>query len=111
MRRAPWACLVALLLFAGPAAAESAKNGKKPKLTLEIAAPAQNAVIGDPGGTAFVAGRALALYGEYQEFDIVFVIDTSDSTAAPSGADVDGDGQIGRADAEPIRRDLFCTDG
>ena len=99
MRRVPWAGLVALLLVVGPAAAGS-PNGRGPKLTLEIAAPAQNAVIGDPGGTAFVSGRALALYGEYQEFDIVFVIDTSDSTAAPSGADVDGDGLIGHRRGE-----------
>jgi hypothetical protein len=99
VKHAPWACLVALLLVAGPAAADS-PNEKGPKLTLEVAAPEQNAVIGDPGGTAFVAGRALALYGEYQEFDIVFVIDTSDSTAAPSGADVDGDGLIGHRRGE-----------
>jgi Mg-chelatase subunit ChlD len=91
--------LAALLLVAGPALADAPAKSKGrargPKLKVEIAAPAQNAVIGDPGGMAFVAGRALALYGKYQEFDIVFVIDTSDSTAAPSGADVDGDGLIG----------------
>ncbi|MBW2281787.1 MAG: VWA domain-containing protein [Deltaproteobacteria bacterium] len=91
---------VALVLaVSGPAAADTV-NGKPPRLALEIAAPAQGAVIGDPGGMAFVSGRALALYGEYQAFDIVFVIDTSDSTAAPSGADVDGDGNVGHRKGE-----------
>lgn len=102
MRLAAAPCLAALLLAAGPSHADapSAKNGKGPKLKLEIDAPAAGSVIGDPGGMAFVAGRALALYGKYQEFDIVFVIDTSDSTAAPSGADVDGDGILGHRRGE-----------
>jgi len=68
---------------------------KAPELRLGIDTPANGAVIGDPAGMAFVAGNALALYGEYQTFDIIFVIDTSDSTAEPSGADIDGNGVIG----------------
>ena len=35
---------------------------------------------------AFVAGRALALLGEFRRFDVMLVIDTSDSTRAASGA-------------------------
>ena len=77
---------------AGLAAADAAE---RPDLTLSIASPTNGAVIGDPGGMAFVSGKALALFGEFQTFDIVFVIDTSESTSAPSGADVDGDGEIG----------------
>jgi hypothetical protein len=68
---------------------------KPPELRLSIESPASGAVIGDPTGMAFVAGSALALFGEYQTFDIIFVIDTSDSTAEPSGADIDGNGVIG----------------
>ena len=68
---------------------------KPPELVLTIEAPTNGAVIGDPTGMAFIGGKALALYGEYQTFDIVFVIDTSDSTAEPSGADIDGNGVIG----------------
>ncbi len=91
------------LLFAAPALAQSTKSATAPKKTaerppelmLEVETPTQGAVIGDPTGMAFVSGRALALYGEYQTFDIVFVVDTSDSTSAPSGADIDGDGTIG----------------
>lgn len=68
---------------------------RPPEILLEVETPTPGAVIGDPMGMAFVSGRALALYGEYQTFDIVFVVDTSDSTAAPSGADIDGDGTVG----------------
>lgn len=84
------AALAALLLsVGGGASADSAK------LMLTIESPEPGAVIGDPGGMAFLSGKALALFGDYQTFDIAFVIDTSESTAAPSGADIDGDGKIG----------------
>jgi hypothetical protein len=94
---------LALLALAEPALAQSTQSATAPKktaerppeLVLEVETPAQGSVIGDPTGMAFVSGRALALYGEYQTFDIIFVVDTSDSTSAPSGADVDGDGTIG----------------
>lgn len=66
------------------------------RLELTIDAPEPNSVVGDPGGMAFVAGKALAHFGEYQTFDIMFVIDRSDSTSAPAGMDVDGDGTVGR---------------
>ena len=68
---------------------------KPPELMLSIESPSNGSVIGDPAGMAFVSGKALALYGEYQTFDIIFVIDTSDSTAEPSGADIDGNGVVG----------------
>ena len=80
---------------ADPVTAPKLSSDKPPELVLEIDSPTSGAVIGDPMGAAFVSGRALALFGEYQTFDLVFVVDTSDSTAAPSGADVDGDGVIG----------------
>jgi hypothetical protein len=65
------------------------------RLDLTIDTPEAGSIIGDPGGTSFVAGKALALFGKFQAFDIAFVIDTSESTSAPSGADVDGDGEVG----------------
>ena len=72
---------------------------------LSIDSPTNGAVIGDPTGMAFVGGKALALYGEYQTFDIIFVIDTSDSTSEPSGADIDGNGVVGeKRDARSISR-------
>ena len=92
-------CLVVFVCASAHAADPATKpkltSDKPPELLLEIDSPANGAVIGDPMGAAFVSGKALALFGEYQTFDIVFVVDTSDSTAAPSGADVDGDGVIG----------------
>jgi hypothetical protein len=77
-------------------AAGAAAEDEQARLMLELEAPTPGAVIGDPQGVAFVSGKALALYGEYQTFDIVFVIDTSRSTAEPSGADIDGDGKLGK---------------
>ena len=70
------------------------------RLLLTIDSPEANAVIGDPGGMAFLSGRAMALFGDFQPFDIMFVIDASESTAAPSGADIDGDGDIGHRRGE-----------
>lgn len=101
MRRALLAlAVVCLATQAHAQAAQSPTAPKKtaerpPQIMLEVETPTPGAVIGDPTGMAFVSGRALALYGEYQTFDIVFVVDTSDSTAAPSGADIDGDGVVG----------------
>jgi hypothetical protein len=81
-----------LLLLASPAAADE----ERARLLLELETPVPGAVIGDPQGLAFVAGKAIALYGEYQTFDIVFVIDTSQSTDEPAGSDIDGDGKVGQ---------------
>ena len=79
-----------------PADTASKKTADKPpELRLTLDSPTNGSVIGDPTGMAFVAGQALALFGEYQTFDIIFVVDTSDSTAEPSGADIDGNGVIG----------------
>jgi len=70
------------------------------RLLLRIDSPQPDSVIGDPGGMAFLSGKALALFGEFQPFDIMFVIDASESTSAPSGADIDGDGEIGHRKGE-----------
>jgi hypothetical protein len=82
------------------ASAEEPKPGERPRLQLAIETPTADALVGDPGGMAFIAGKALAHYGEFETFDIVFVIDQSDSTSAPSGADIDGDGEVGRRKGE-----------
>jgi Mg-chelatase subunit ChlD len=82
------------LVWATTAAADQSR------LLLTIDTPEPDAVIGDPGGMAFLSGKALALFGEFQPFDIMFVIDASESTSAPSGADIDGDGKIGHRQGE-----------
>ena len=66
------------------------------EIRLEVEYPPDGAVLGDAAG-AFVAGRALAAQGELRLFDVVLVLDTSSSTAQASGADVNGNGIVGRS--------------
>src|SRR5262245_30692828 len=66
------------------------------ELRLLIDAPQPEARIADAEGRVFVSGRALARAGPSGELDVMLVVDTSKSTAAPCGADVDGDGRVGR---------------
>jgi len=63
-------------------------------LRVEIRTPKNGAIFSDVNG-AFVAGRARAMLGEYQRFDVVIVLDTSGSTLDMSGADVNGNGIVG----------------
>jgi hypothetical protein len=63
-------------------------------LKLEIEEPTDGSIVGTPEG-AFLAGRALALLGEFKRFDVVIVLDTSGSTNAASGADINGNGIVG----------------
>ena len=63
-------------------------------LKLEIEEPTDGSIVGSPEG-AFLAGRALALLGEFKRFDVVLVLDTSGSTNTASGGDINGNGIIG----------------
>jgi hypothetical protein len=63
-------------------------------LRLAIDHPDEGGIVSDAEG-AFVAGRALALLGEFRRFDVMLVIDTSDSTRTASGADVNENGVVG----------------
>ncbi len=67
---------------------------KAGELWIEIEHPSDGATLGDALG-AFVAGRALAPLGEYRRLDVMLVLDTSDSTRGPSGADINGNGVVG----------------
>lgn len=96
MRRGLSLAAVLLVAFTGLGASKSKVVTDDARLELKIASPEPGAIVGDPGGMAFLAGKALAHFGEFQTFDIMFVLDVSDSTGAPSGADIDGDGVIGR---------------
>jgi hypothetical protein len=71
------------------------------ELAVTIESPAPEAIFAD--AAAFVAGRAVAESHAGGRFDVYLVLDTSRSTVQPSGADVDGDGQIGVAAATPER--------
>ncbi|MDH3686255.1 MAG: hypothetical protein OEP95_08510 [Myxococcales bacterium] len=65
-----------------------------PKLQLEIEYPEEEAIFGGSAG-GFLTGRAIASEAELQRFDIVLVLDTSGSTVASSGSDINGNGVIG----------------
>jgi Mg-chelatase subunit ChlD len=64
-------------------------------LRLSILTPRDRTHVAADRDRLFLAGRALMAEGSLERYDIVVVIDTSRSTAAPAGADVDGDGRIG----------------
>ena len=64
-------------------------------LRLSILTPRDRSEVGDRDSRLFIAGRALSFAGAHELFDLVVMIDTSRSTAAPAGADVDGDGWVG----------------
>ena len=80
--------VAALWLPIGPAAAEES-------LRLSILTPRDHTLVAADRNRVFLAGRALMAEGVAAQYDVVVVIDTSRSTAAPAGADVDGDGRIG----------------
>jgi hypothetical protein len=70
------------------------RSGAGPKLQLDIEFPEENAVFGGSAG-AFVTGRAIAAEGELRRFDVVIVLDTSGSTIASSGSDINSNGIVG----------------
>jgi hypothetical protein len=73
------------------------RNSAAPtQMQMVIEYPPPGSTLEDSICGIFVAGRAAAMSGELRQFDIVMVIDTSGSTADPSGADIDGDGKVGK---------------
>lgn len=93
-------CAVLGSALAAVAVSASAKP-RTGELRLFIETPVSGAVIGSSEPRAFVSGRALRIPApaegdESSAFDVVIAIDTSASTRAPSGADIDVDGRVGR---------------
>lgn len=92
-----WLGLAGLLLVARNATAQAQAS-----LSLVVDAPRPQAVIASHDRRVFVSGRALRVpglgerSGVDQKFDVIVAIDTSASTRAPAGSDVDEDGTIGR---------------
>jgi hypothetical protein len=87
-----------------PRSGESARAESRPlvipapdhaNIHLEIEYPADGAVVPDSACGTFVAGRAMALDDRSKRFDVALVLDTSGSTAEPTGADINGNGVIG----------------
>ena len=81
--------LAALGLFVP--GARAAEDGVR----VSISAPAAGWKLRDHLHQARIDGNALAAGSGPELFDVMLVIDVSDSTKAASGADVDGDGQVG----------------
>ncbi len=68
------------------------KANDSSEITLEIEYPTTGSVVSDFGCGCFVAGRAFLATGG---FDVAIVLDTSGSTAEPSGADINHNGIVG----------------
>lgn len=81
--------VAALALAAGAPAAESGG------VRVSVGSPTPGGKLRDYVHQARIEGSAFAESGGPDRFDVMLVIDVSDSTKAASGADVDGDGQVG----------------
>ncbi len=74
-----------------------AAAGKDTNLDLSIEYPRDGAEVSSTVCGTFVAGRAQATRGAPRRFDVILVIDTSVSTIAAAGTDVNGNGTVGEA--------------
>ena len=85
-RRVILAAVAALVLWAGAAAAAD--------LRLTIDSPPDGSIARDSPGTVTLRGHLRV--GEFTPppSDVVLLIDASEDSAAPSGADLDGDGRV-----------------
>jgi len=63
---------------------------------VEIEFPADGEKIADSICGAFVSGRAIAHHGDLRHFDVMLVLDTSRSTVDMTGADINGNGIVGK---------------
>jgi hypothetical protein len=63
---------------------------------IEIEFPSDGEKIADSICGAFVSGRAMAHHGDLRRFDVMLVLDTSQSTFDMTGADINGNGTVGK---------------
>ena len=63
---------------------------------VDIEYPPDGSTVGDGACGSFVSGRAISLHGEMRRFDVILVLDTSRSTIDPTGADINGNGIVGK---------------
>jgi len=71
-----------------------------PGVRVRIEYPPDGASVADAGCGAFVAGTASP--ADLRRFDVVFAIDTSHSTFAGTGADINGNGIVGAPAGGPV---------
>jgi hypothetical protein len=89
---------------AGERVPESIRSGSLMKqeaaadtnVRIEIEFPADGEKIADSICGAYVSGRAIAHHGDLRHFDVILVLDTSRSTVDPTGADINGNGVVGK---------------
>ncbi len=65
-------------------------------ILIEVDFPSDGEKIADSICGAFISGRAIAHHGELRHFDVILVLDTSRSTVDPTGADINGNGIVGK---------------
>lgn len=91
--RLVWPLLAgALLLVLGGALPARARS---PEVRIRIDEPTPGAVVRGRTDMAPLSGVASADGARPAHFDVMLVVDVSGSTEYPSGADVDGDGEVG----------------
>jgi Mg-chelatase subunit ChlD len=71
-----------------------------PGVRVRVEYPPDGAAVSDLGCGAFVAGTVAP--ADLRRFDVVFVIDTSHSTFAGTGADINGNGIVGVPAGGPV---------
>jgi len=86
--------LVLSLTALGVAAPSAADPGGEP-VRVVIESPRPGERVENRVDQAPIRGTAVAKGEQPSEFDVMVVLDVSGSTESPSGADVDGDGEIG----------------
>jgi hypothetical protein len=72
------------------------QDGEPTQVQVDIEYPPPGALVGGSACGVFVAGGAQASSGNARNFDVMIVLDTSRSTVDPTGADINGNGVIGR---------------
>jgi len=76
--------------------AVASREGSQLRVAIEY--PESGSEVVAPDGRGFVTGTAYRSSGMLGDFDVYIVIDVSESTKRPSGADIDGDGIVGEVD-------------
>ena len=93
MRARRWTSALAALAALGLASGARAAEGGD--VSVSVSSPAPGGKLRDYLHQARIEGSALAEHGGPDQFDVMLVIDVSDSTKAASGVDVDRDGEVG----------------
>ena len=92
---------IAFLAFAQPGDPDADHLITAEKVSVVVDTPRPNQVIRSRLDMAHLKGNAIS-GNRPTDFDVMLVLDVSGSTAYPSGADVDGDGEVGAQAFAPL---------